>query len=86
MFTTLVGEKYLSGEFISNSQMEEADQFVLTGAGGLDWGHGLCFGPDGNLYVASSLTNAVLRYDGATLDSAGIERRPDIPDPPARTV
>ena len=34
--------------------------------GGLAWAHQLKFGPDWNLYVASSQTNQVLRYDGQT--------------------
>ena len=28
--------------------------------------HGLAFGPDGNLYVTSSVTNRVLKYDGSS--------------------
>ncbi|MCG8408990.1 MAG: M12 family metallo-peptidase [Phycisphaerales bacterium] len=40
--------------------------FVAPGVGGLDEPAGLTFGPDGNLYVSSSLTDNVLRYNGAT--------------------
>ena len=40
--------------------------FVPAGSGGLVAPIGMEFGPDGNLYVASSGTNAVLRYDGHT--------------------
>ncbi|MBT8486681.1 MAG: hypothetical protein HKO59_04295 [Phycisphaerales bacterium] len=36
--------------------------------GGLSWAHGIAFGPDGNLYVASSNNNRILRYDGVTGD------------------
>ena len=36
--------------------------------GGLNWGHGITFGPDGNMYVASSTNNRIIRYDGATGD------------------
>ena len=32
----------------------------------LDGPHGLAFGPDGNLYVATRFTDSVLRYDGRT--------------------
>ncbi len=45
------------------------EEFVTSGSGGLDTPQGLTFGPDGNLYVASSaiLTNnarGVLRFQG----------------------
>lgn len=36
------------------------------GAGGLRNPTGVAFGPDGDLYVGSSGTSAILRYDGAT--------------------
>ena len=53
-----------TGEFLGT--------FVSAGSGGLDGPQGLMFGPDGTgdgvpeLYVSSSLTNEVLRYDGKT--------------------
>src|SRR5439155_1168499 len=40
--------------------------FVAAGSGGLNQPLGLAFGPDGNLYVCSSNTNQVLRYNGTT--------------------
>lgn len=40
--------------------------FVIPGSGGIDVPNGLVFGPDGNLYVASSDTGQILRYDGQT--------------------
>ncbi|WP_339727089.1 GEVED domain-containing protein [uncultured Gimesia sp.] len=40
--------------------------FVIPGAGGIDVPSGMAFGPDGNLYVASTETNEILRYDGQT--------------------
>lgn len=40
--------------------------FVIPGSGGLDVPNGITFGPDGNLYVASSDTGQILRYDGQT--------------------
>jgi DNA-binding beta-propeller fold protein YncE len=43
------------------------DQFVSAGSGGLTKpARGSSFGPDGNLYVTSAGSNAVLRYDGHT--------------------
>jgi hypothetical protein len=48
------------------------DQFVADGSGGLSVPRMSTFGPDGNgdgvddLYVASRLTNDILRYDGST--------------------
>jgi len=42
------------------------DAFVTSGSGGLDKPYGILFGPDGNLYVSSYLTDEVLRYDGST--------------------
>jgi streptogramin lyase len=41
---------------------------VRAGAGGLRSPTGIDFGPDGHLYVASSGTNQVLRFDGSTGD------------------
>jgi gluconolactonase len=38
--------------------------FVSAGSGGLNLPHGMAFGPDGNLYVASAGNDAVLRYNG----------------------
>jgi streptogramin lyase len=49
-------------------------EFIPAGSGGLGIPDGLLFGPDGNLYVGSLLTDSILRYDGITgdpLPSAG---------------
>ncbi len=40
--------------------------FVSAGSGGLELPHGLAFGPDGHLYVASAGNDAILRYNGST--------------------
>jgi hypothetical protein len=42
------------------------DHFVDVGTGGLSRAGGSVFGPDGNLYVASTDSNSILRYDGVT--------------------
>lgn len=48
------------------------ETFVTSaGSGGLDRPDGITFGPDGNLYVASSSTNQVLRYQGPNAGSPG---------------
>jgi hypothetical protein len=46
-------------------------EFVSPGAGGLLLARSLAFGPDGNLYVVSEMTDAVLRFDGQTGNSLG---------------
>ncbi len=46
-------------------------EFVSPGAGGLSVARKLAFGPDGNLYVASENSNAVLRFDSDTGASLG---------------
>jgi outer membrane protein assembly factor BamB len=40
--------------------------FVVPGSGGLSTPDGMDFGADGHLYVSSSQTNRVLRYDGTS--------------------
>lgn len=47
-----------TGEFI--------DIFVDGEYSGVSSARGLCFGPDGHLYVSSYMANEVLRYDGQT--------------------
>lgn len=46
-------------------------EFVSPGAGGLAYPGDLAFGPDNTLYVASSNTNAVLRFDGGSGEFLG---------------
>ena len=41
-------------------------RIVAPGSGGLRAPTGLVFGPGGDLYVSSALTDQVLRYEGAT--------------------
>ncbi|NKB89314.1 MAG: hypothetical protein GKS06_13935 [Acidobacteria bacterium] len=45
---------------------ESLGDFVASGAGGLVGPTGIAFGPDGDLYVGSSGSNQVLRFDGDT--------------------
>jgi hypothetical protein len=46
----------------SNS-LKFLDHFINPGSGGLSRARSSVFGPDGNLYVVSADTNAILRYD-----------------------
>jgi sugar lactone lactonase YvrE len=55
--------------------------FVTAGAGGLRGATGIAFGPDGNLYVGSSQSHQVLRYDASTGASMGAF----VDDPDLRT-
>jgi DNA-binding beta-propeller fold protein YncE len=49
-----------------SSALKYIDQFVAPGSGGLSTPRQSVFGPDGNLYVASSDTDSILRYNGVT--------------------
>lgn len=53
-------------ERFDGSTGESKGSFVIPGSGGIDVPTGLAFGPDGNLYVASSDSGEILRYDGDT--------------------
>ena len=46
-----------------SSTLKSLGHFVSDGSGGLARARGSVFGPDGNFYVASADTNAILRYD-----------------------
>ncbi len=46
-----------------SSTLKALGQFVSNGSGGLATARSSIFGPDGNLYVVSASTNAILRYD-----------------------
>ncbi|MBK1987091.1 hypothetical protein A0J48_005990 [Sphaerospermopsis aphanizomenoides BCCUSP55] len=54
-----------TGEFIDVFIGDNADTDEDE-TGGLIRPYGIAFGPDGNLYVASFLTDQILRYDGVT--------------------
>ena len=45
---------------------DDLGEFVSAGSGGLNGTWDATFGADGYLYVASSVTNNILRYDGTT--------------------
>ena len=57
----------LTGEFIDTFVGDDLDT-TLDETGGLIRPYGMTFGPDGNLYVASFLSDRILRYDGTTGD------------------
>ncbi len=60
MYTSVLRYNQFNGAFV--------ETFVAPGSGGLDGLAGLCFGPDGNLYVSSFWSREILRYDGKTGD------------------
>lgn len=65
---------HLSGGHVSEHDPVEArwvGDFVEAGGGGLRGGTGIAFGPDGDLYVGSSATHQVLRFDGSTGEFEG---------------
>ncbi|MBF0527021.1 MAG: SMP-30/gluconolactonase/LRE family protein [Deltaproteobacteria bacterium] len=49
-----------------NLKTGQVEDFITPKSGGLSSPSGLAFGPDKYLYVASRLTNQILRYDAAT--------------------
>ena len=49
-----------------SSSLQFIDNLVTSGSGGLSLPRAPAFGPDGNLYVVSTNTNSILRYDGVT--------------------
>ena len=57
-----------SGDFIEVLVQDDPATPKIDESGGLLSAHGLLFGPDGNLYVASFGTDEVLRYDDETGD------------------
>ncbi len=46
-----------------NNSLQFLDHFIDAGSGGLSRARSSVFGPDGNIYLASADTNAILRYD-----------------------
>jgi DNA-binding beta-propeller fold protein YncE len=50
----------------SLNEIGDVSGFVASGSGGLSAPKDLVLGPDGNVYVASSATNSVIRYNGVT--------------------
>lgn len=59
---------YYSVQRFDRNTGELLDEFVPGGTEGLSGPEGLAFGPDGHLYVASSLSNSVLKFDGTTAE------------------
>jgi hypothetical protein len=54
---------------VANASLNEIGSpsaFVSAGSGGLSSPNDLVLGSDGNVYVASTGTNSVIRYNGAT--------------------
>lgn len=65
---------HLAGGHVSEHDLATGQwlgNFVEPGAGGLAGGTGIAFGPGGDLFVGSSATHQVLRFDGSTGDFEG---------------
>jgi DNA-binding beta-propeller fold protein YncE len=72
------GNLYVAASFVKNGSLGNGvlrfdgttgafiDTFVSTGSGVMGSATAVVFGPDGNLYVTSDLTDSVLRFDGTT--------------------
>jgi WD40 repeat protein len=63
---TLLVSSYDSDSILAYDSETGAFAGQFAAGGGLAGPTGLDFGPDGNLYVASSITGSVLRYNGST--------------------
>ena len=60
-----------AGNFLEVFAGDDPDTTEIDESGGLSGPEGLVFGGDGNLYVASSATHTILRYNGSTGESMG---------------
>ena len=72
------GRLYVSADTTSDVRRYNAqtgafiDDFVASGAGGINGAEGIAFGPDGHLYVSDWTADDVRRYDGTTGAHIGV--------------